>query len=263
VAPALALLLLSAACDDQTGSRVKVRGSTGATSPVDLATGVGGGGGSGGGSSARPASPNPSPGGGGGSPALKPPAFKMPVVTDLQLIEAKDSSSSYAPLLTEVIASVSYHPRWPNATVAYKAGAKPLTAAQQAILGENVDLVNKATGFKVFTYVGAASSADIVIEDASLSPGVGGVWYWKLIAPTGTSSFHLAGRMDLLRGMSDHGVRVVALHELGHAIGLDHLPSRDSIMCTECDQEHGNVPGDFTKQEKATLNLLYSLPDPR
>jgi predicted Zn-dependent protease len=107
-----------------------------------------------------------------------------------------------------------------------------------------------------FRYVDAPRNAEIRVR-----------WITMFANRTGSTTWHanrggwlrdgeitLATRMPLDRTLDARGVRAIALHEIGHSIGLSHSTDGHDIMAPLV------RVSDLSDKDRATARLLYTFP---
>lgn len=108
-----------------------------------------------------------------------------------------------------------------------------------------------------FTFVVDSASADIQVHFVNSFPtGISGRTVWS----RDSSYWLVAGDIQLALSHPGGGVltppqmRAIALHEVGHLIGLDHATDSDQIMSARVRVR------DLTEADRATARLVYSVP---
>jgi len=130
--------------------------------------------------------------------------------------------------------------------------------------------------FAKFTYVDAPKKANIVIEWKSdfKNEEAWGMAYYPVIYMSKNkilrhrSKILLAIKAQVGTGMSVaepvyfsyDELLLIAKHEIGHALGLNHSNTDGDIMCGGCSDMMGRLMGDITARDIQTLKYLYSLP---
>ncbi len=108
-----------------------------------------------------------------------------------------------------------------------------------------------------FTFVVDSSTADVHVTFVDhFANGISGktVWsrdaaWWLVSSEIQLGIAHPSGGM-----VSPPQMRAIALHEVGHLLGLDHSHDPDNIMSARIRVR------DLTEADRATVRLLYSLP---
>ncbi len=109
-----------------------------------------------------------------------------------------------------------------------------------------------------FDFVSDSAAAEMVIvwNDHFSGPQVGSTKRFRdQHGWLGRAEIILALRTSEGAAINDRYLTGVVIHEIGHALGLDHSPSRSDIMADRND-------GVFlpTSEDRSTLELLYSVP---
>lgn len=114
-----------------------------------------------------------------------------------------------------------------------------------------------STGIPVrFQFVSRPRDAEVRVRWADHLPGKTGSTTWR----TDGTGWLQSGDITLSTHVSDghpldaRGVRVIALHEIGHALGLSHSLSGRDIMAPIV------RANDLSAADVATIRLLYELP---
>jgi hypothetical protein len=115
-----------------------------------------------------------------------------------------------------------------------------------------------ATGIPVhFTYVRDSASADVRVTFVSQFPqGISGrtIWsrdstWWLVGGDIELALSHPVGGV-----INEHQLRAIALHEVGHLLGLDHVDDPAHIMAPKVRVRS------LSEADRATVRLLYSVP---
>jgi hypothetical protein len=114
-----------------------------------------------------------------------------------------------------------------------------------------------STGIPIrFAYVGSARDADIRVRWTDYLDKKTGSTTWR----TDRSGILTRGDITLAMHMGDgreldsHGMKAIALHEVGHALGLSHSLDNHDIMASLVRVDSLSAP------DRETIRLLYSLP---
>jgi hypothetical protein len=191
------------------------------------------------------------------------PAFKSKVVPTKALESAKQAGTKYCPFIQFEVKGAAYSPRWPGATVAYFPGKNPLPKVQRDLLRDAAVRLNQAAGTQIFTMLpDGAATADLPITDSTEFPKLSilGETEAKIYSRYGAASISIeVVEVMKLRPQLPNGLFFrVALHEFGHAAGLEHNPAANSLMNQGTSTR---TPDQFSDSERASLRLLYGLPD--
>ncbi len=108
-----------------------------------------------------------------------------------------------------------------------------------------------------FDFVADSSTADVHIHFTDqIASGISGrtVWsrddnYWLIAGNILLAVSHPSGEI-----VTPPQMRAIALHEVGHLIGLDHSLAPDNIMSARIGLR------DLTEADRATARMVYSLP---
>jgi hypothetical protein len=115
-----------------------------------------------------------------------------------------------------------------------------------------------ATGIPVrFDFIVDSSSADVHVRFTDRLPnGISGktVWsrdamWWLVSGDIQLALVHPSGGI-----VNEAQMRAIALHEVGHLLGLDHASASDNIMAARVRVR------DLSEADRATARLLYSMP---
>ncbi|MCC6244149.1 MAG: matrixin family metalloprotease [Gemmatimonadaceae bacterium] len=108
-----------------------------------------------------------------------------------------------------------------------------------------------------FTFIVDSASADVLVDfTEQFASGISGktVWSrdtnWWLVS----SNIQLALAHPIGGFVSPPQMRAIALHEVGHLLGLDHATATEHIMSARIRVR------DLTDADRATARLLYSVP---
>jgi predicted Zn-dependent protease len=114
-----------------------------------------------------------------------------------------------------------------------------------------------ATGIPIhITYVDSARDADLRVRWADYLDNKTGSTTWR----TNRSGVLTHGDITLAthtgdgRTLDGHGMKAIALHEVGHALGLSHSLDAHDIMASLVQTDSLSPP------DRETIRLLYSLP---
>ncbi len=108
-----------------------------------------------------------------------------------------------------------------------------------------------------FTFVVDSASADVHVRFTSaFANGISGktVWsrdaaYWLVTSDIQLAVLHPGGGF-----VTPPQMRAIALHEVGHLLGLDHADAPDAIMSARVRVR------DLSDSDRATVRLLYTVP---
>lgn len=130
--------------------------------------------------------------------------------------------------------------------------------------------------FVTFAYVDAPQKANIVIEWKSdfKNESAWGMAHYPVLYRSKNkilrhrSKIYLAVKAQTGTGMSVtepvyfsyDELLLIAKHEVGHALGLNHSRTDGDIMCGGCSDMMGRLLGDITARDIQTLKYLYKLP---
>ena len=181
---------------------------------------------------------------------------------DLRQRIAQGAAGTYiAELLVERDSAIT---RWPDRV------SHPLRiwiAAPERVRGWNSDFTPSvreafqawvAVGIPIrFDFIADSASADVRVRFIERFPnGISGKTVWS----RDVSWWLVSGEIELALSHPTGGLvsapqmRAIAMHEVGHLIGLDHSGAADDIMAA-----HVHVR-ELSDADRATARLLYSLP---
>ena len=108
-----------------------------------------------------------------------------------------------------------------------------------------------------FTFVVDSASADVHVRfTSSFANGISGktIWsrdaaYWLVSSDIQLAVSHPGGGF-----VTPPQMRAIALHEVGHLLGLDHAESSDDIMSARVRVR------ELSETDRATVRLLYTVP---
>ena len=114
------------------------------------------------------------------------------------------------------------------------------------------------TGIPVhFTYIADSASADVHVRFIErFATGISGKTLWSRVRAWWliSSDIQLAVAHPGGGAVSPPQMRAIALHEVGHLLGLDHASHPDHIMSARIRVR------ELTDADRATVRLLYSVP---
>lgn len=114
-----------------------------------------------------------------------------------------------------------------------------------------------STGIPVrFQFVSRPRDAEVRVRWSEYLPGKTGSTTWRTDGQGWLRSgdITLATHVSDGHSLDDRGVRVIALHEIGHALGLSHSVNGHDIMAPVV------RVNDLSAADLATIRLLYELP---
>ena len=174
---------------------------------------------------------------------------------------AQNSEGTYIEQM--LVARDSAMTRWPDRTT------RPLRVWVQrsTLQGWNEEFYDAVqTAFDTWTDVGIPVHVSFVVDSASadvrvrfrekFASGISGKTVWSRDAHW----WLLNGEIELALAhpnggyVDAHQMRAIALHEVGHLLGLDHTESTEHIMAPKVRVR------DLSDGDRATLRLLYSMP---
>ncbi|MBL0169738.1 MAG: matrixin family metalloprotease [Gemmatimonadaceae bacterium] len=192
------------------------------------------------------------------------PHATMPALTPIDLRRRLDQGAA-GTYISDLIASRdSAIVRWPDRLT------RPLRvwiAEDQVLTGWNGDFLPAIrdafdtwvqTGIPVhFTFITDSASADVHVRFTErFANGISGktVWsrdhaWWLVSSDIQLALAHPGGG-----SVSPPQMRAIALHEIGHLLGLDHAVAPDHIMSARIRVR------ELTDADRATVRLLYSVP---
>ena len=132
----------------------------------------------------------------------------------------------------------------------------PVSVATDGLIGEtqtSIDLINSQVGCDILEYAGDNDpSPDVtVISEAAMSPGTGRCGATVHVR----DARGMRARVELF-AVGDMAQRVI-VHELGHALGLDHDRDRSSIMYPRQTESSDLQFIMLTQSDRQTLRELY------
>ncbi len=189
---------------------------------------------------------------------------ERPALSPLEMRRRIASGASGTYMNTLLLSRDSALTRWPDRTT------RPLRVFVRE--GDNIDgwtadympVVRDAfdtwvqAGIPVrFTFVTDSATADVHVRfTGSFANGISGktVWsrdaaYWLVTSDIQLAVLHPGGGF-----VTPPQMRAIALHEVGHLLGLDHADSPDAIMSARVRVR------DLSESDRATVRLLYTVP---
>lgn len=201
-------------------------------------------------------------------PAVRRPVVPAPIPTTRSEVRHRIELSGPETYIHDVVASHdSALARWPD-----RAG-KPLrvwvqpSARHEGFDTTNVPVVRRAfeewaeAGIPVpFTFVLDSSMADVRVTWVDrFAESISGktLWahdenWWIIDASIQLAVHHHSGEV-----LDATSIRAIAMHEVGHLLGLDHTTDTTSIMAAKVRVR------DLSTADRATAQLLYRLPPGR
>jgi hypothetical protein len=188
----------------------------------------------------------------------------LPSLSSLELRRRLSDGASGTYIADLITARDSAVVRWPDRLT------RPLrvwVAEDAQLVGWNADYVTAVrdafdtwveTGIPVhFTFIHDSASADVHVRFTErFSNGISGktVWsrdaaWWLVSSDIQLGLAHPGGGV-----VSPPQMRAIALHEVGHLLGLDHTQALDNIMSARIRVR------ELTDADRATVRLLYSVP---
>ncbi len=156
-------------------------------------------------------------------------------------------------------------------SVSQVAGTQVEVALEMAIFDADLGLISRGlpavrdafdtwaqTGIPVrFTFVIDSASADVHVRFTErFDNGISGktIWsrdsaWWLVSSDIQLALAHPGGG-----SVTPPQIRAIALHEVGHLLGLDHSSAAENIMSARIRVR------DLTEPDRATVRLLYSIP---
>jgi predicted Zn-dependent protease len=132
-----------------------------------------------------------------------------------------------------------------------------LDATYTQAMQNGINAWNNASVDASFTRGELGPDTNVVFEKDNYGANIG--WNARCAnKPVHTSGTYTRSEIDFntstMDGMTNNQRQGVSAHELGHALGLDHVISKTQIMCTWGNGRTAIIPG---SDDKAGVNYLY------